>query len=234
MKKFLISILLIISIISSFHAQTLNGKIFGENNQILPFVSVKLISIDTLETISDFDGKFSFTNIKPDTYTIVSEYVDHINDTSLITIKPNTTDTSLITLRCIKSNCDVPTGNNGIINMEEITVKEFIDALRVDEKIKNRIYILYTTGQVNPDWINRSDIEYLMGLIYSKQNARIIFPGHISMVPRGQTTIGEHAINLIETYRLKHYFSTMEIVCPKYDNQKRKELRKWWKLEKDK
>ena len=90
------------------------------------------------------------------------------------------------------------------------------------------------SGNADSNWIKKSDVEFLMSLIDSKQDAKCIFNINASFVPKGRSTIGDHAIRLIEVYKSKKEFPDEFLICPKYNRKKRKEIKKWWLLKKDK
>lgn len=122
--------------------------------------------------------------------------------------------------------------NDAQVNIGDITVIEFIESLIENERNKNEISVLLVHGTVDSNWIKKSDVEFLMNLIDSKQDAKCIFNISASLVPKGKSTIGDHAIRLIEVYKSKNKFPDEFLICPKYDRKKRKEIKKWWLLEK--
>lgn len=130
------------------------------------------------------------------------------------------------------SKCD-SLKNDAQVNIGDITVIELIEALKLQKRNENEIYVLLVGGTADSNWIKKSDVAFLMSLIDSKQDAKCIFNLDASLVPKDKSTIGDHAIRLIEVYKSKKEFPDEFLICPKYNRKKRKELKKWWLLEKD-
>ena len=117
----------------------------------------------------------------------------------------------------------------GIIKMDQIRVKEFIQELRIIERKENHDYIAHTSGQADSTWITKEDIEFLMTLINSKDDAKCIKRVLSSYWPKNErTTIGDHAISLIECYRNKLKFPDAPIICSTYEESTKQKLKLWW------
>ena len=118
----------------------------------------------------------------------------------------------------------------GIIRMDQISVKEFIQELRIIERKENQDYIAHTGRQADSTWITKQDIEFLMTLIDSKDDAKCIKRVISSYWPSNErTTIGDQAISLIQCYRNGLIFPDTPIICSKFDESTRQSLRLWWK-----
>lgn len=236
MKKLFYIFVVKIIFLSSLYSQNITGTIsttIDGKNYPIAFSTVKLIQKDTIDVLADFDGKFSFQNLDADTYKIITTHQDFQPDTTVIIIEQNKTSSVTVKLKCASSDCD-SLKNDTELNIGDITVIEFIEALIVNERKKNEISVLLVRGTADSNWIKKSDVEFLMSLIDSKQDAKCIFNINASLVPKGRSTIGDHAIRLIEVYKSKKEFPDEFLICPKYDRKKRKEIKKWWLLEKEK
>ena len=122
--------------------------------------------------------------------------------------------------------------SNNHVLMNVITVKELMNELVLNERKKNHLYAIFYDQNADSNWINKSDVEYLMTLIDSKQGAYCLFWSYASMLPRGESTIGDHAIMMIEAFKYNREYPDESLICPKYGRKIRKELKKWWTAEK--
>jgi hypothetical protein len=122
------------------------------------------------------------------------------------------------------------TEKNGQIRMSEITVKEFIEKLKIGNKNNNELNILSTIGQAKIDWITNSDLSFLISLIDSKERGKCINRRISSFIPNSENmTIGNQAISIIESYRKKEPFPNGIYICEMYEKEKINEILKWWK-----
>jgi hypothetical protein len=80
------------------------------------------------------------------------------------------------------------------------------------------------------DWIKKSDIKFLMTLIYSHDTSKCFISvfSSTSCFNNCYATIGGQAIEMIECYREKSKFPRSFFNCPNTDLQKVKNIRKWW------
>lgn len=115
------------------------------------------------------------------------------------------------------------------VKMDEVSVKDFVEALKVEDRKPNVPEVLTVMGQADPDWVKKEDIGYLMSLIDSKHDAKCVMRMISSNMGSGQRpTLGDQVILLIESYRNKKAFPEGLTVCGDFDEAKREELREWW------
>lgn len=132
-----------------------------------------------------------------------------------------------------QNNKDVDYINNyGWIVMEKISVREFVEELKINEKDSTKLNLLSTVGEQNSNWITKEDVSFLITLIDSKKKAKCLKQSISSYIPFDKkTTLGDQAILLIEVYRNQHIFPNKLTHCGIYDDEKRAEIKKWWKEE---
>lgn len=70
----------------------LSGSVADDNSgESLVGVEVKIKGTD-LKTYTDFDGNFTFKNVKPGDYKLVSNYISYQKNTKALKISPKTND----------------------------------------------------------------------------------------------------------------------------------------------
>jgi Ca-activated chloride channel family protein len=102
----------------TFVAQSQTGTIKGtvtdsKNGEELPFVSVRLGVNGTAGASTDFDGKFSISNVKPGTYTLICTFIGYTSDSVNIVVSTDKISFAKINLK----PSDVP--------LEEFEVVEY-------------------------------------------------------------------------------------------------------------
>ncbi len=127
--------------------------------------------------------------------------------------------------------------SNNWIQMDKISVRQFVEELRTPaekpEYPKNIINILHTVGQRDTNWISIHDIEYLMTLIDSEEEAKCIMRVISSYVPlEEKPTLGDQIILLINAYRKKMAFPYRLTLCGDFGDNERAEIKDWWEKEK--
>ncbi len=125
---------------------------------------------------------------------------------------------------------------NNFLMMNKITVREFVEELRVpDDKQENQIsrfHIISINGRQDSTWINKEDVEYLMTLIDSKEQANCIMSIVSSYFPSEKTTLGDQVFFLIKAYREKLEFPYRLTFCGEFEESERNEILEWWETEK--
>lgn len=121
--------------------------------------------------------------------------------------------------------------------MDKITVRQFVNELKIPkekpEHPQNIIYILHTIGVQDTTWITEEDVEYLMTLIHSKQEAKCIMRVISSNKPlEDKPILGDQVIMLINAYRKNLQFPYGLTMCGEFGDSERTELREWWENEK--
>ncbi len=120
------------------------------------------------------------------------------------------------------------TEENGWIRMSEITLKEFITELKIENN--NGLNILSTIGQTDKNWITNSDLKFLISQIESKEKAKCVNRVISSFIPDSKNmTIGNQVISIIEAYRKNEPYPNEIYICEIYDTEKIKEILEWWK-----
>jgi hypothetical protein len=104
MKKYLIISVLVLSVLAGYSTENdsktktedtnseatavLTGSIADNNSgESLVGVEVKIEGTD-LKTYTDFDGNFTFKNVKPGNYKLVTNYISYQKKTELLTVSP--------------------------------------------------------------------------------------------------------------------------------------------------
>lgn len=129
--------------------------------------------------------------------------------------------------------------SNNWVQMDKISVRQFVEELRIPAKKpeypKNIIYILHTVGQRDTNWVSINDIEYLITLIDSKEEAKCIMRVISSYMPlEEKPTLGDQIILLINAYRNKLKFPYGLTLCGDFRDKERAEIKDWWEKEKNK
>ena len=111
MKKLFVIAVLIFSVASAYSTEidskskaedtnvaataVLSGTIADENSgESLVGVEVKLEGTD-LKTYTDFDGNFSFKNVKPGEYKLVTNYISYQKKTEVLSLSPKQNELSI-------------------------------------------------------------------------------------------------------------------------------------------
>ncbi len=146
-KRISFSILLTFSFCIQLSSQTISGSIIDKSdNDVVPFAVVKLYkeSIKIKESLSDVNGSFSFSQLKPGNYVLVTKYIGLDKDSTQITLADQ--DIKLKVLMdckgCIRHVCvEYP------VNQKE-TSKNILSYI-VDTKLRNlELYWKNDTGGI--------------------------------------------------------------------------------------
>lgn len=115
------------------------------------------------------------------------------------------------------------------INLDEVSVYQFIERLKVDQNNPNRLNIL-TIGLKKPDgWITENDIDSLMTFITSKAPAKCVMQIVSSYIPvKDSSTIGGQAMDIIEAFINNKTYPSFLTSCAKTDEERIKQIKKWW------
>jgi hypothetical protein len=117
-----------------------------------------------------------------------------------------------------------------MINLDSITVTDFIKLLPIEAVAPDRLYVIATIGQADSTWITQNDISELIKYIGSEQPARCVMRAISSHFPVGETsTLGGQVMNIIDAYRLNKPYPYFLCDCSKSDKKRQKEILDWWK-----
>lgn len=116
------------------------------------------------------------------------------------------------------------------ILLDSITVKEYIDILKIQNPIPNGVYILNTFGDAPNNWITRSDIAQMISLIDSQARTYCVMQMISSNMPDllEYSTLGGQIMNLIDSYRFNKKYPGFLTDCAKNDEMRKKEIIEWW------
>jgi uncharacterized protein len=119
------------------------------------------------------------------------------------------------------------------INLNEISVFQFIELLKIDNKKTNQLNIL-TIGMQSPEnWVAEKDIDSLMTLINSTDPAKCVMQVISSYLPiSDSSTIGGQVMEIIEAFINKKTYPTFLTSCAKTDQERIDSINKWWNEQK--
>ena len=115
------------------------------------------------------------------------------------------------------------------INLNEISVYQFIKLLKIDKEIATQLNIL-TIGLQTPDnWVTEKDIDTLMTYINSTEPSKCVMQVISSHLPVGDSsTIGGQVMDIIEAFKENKSYPTILTSCAKTDEERIVRLKKWW------
>jgi hypothetical protein len=116
------------------------------------------------------------------------------------------------------------------IILDSITVKEYIDILKIQNPIPYGVYRLNTFGDAPNNWITKSDIAQMIGLIDSQVRTYCVMQTISSNMPDllEYSTLGGQIMNLIDSYRFNKKYPYFLTDCAKNDEMRKKEIIEWW------
>jgi uncharacterized protein len=126
---------------------------------------------------------------------------------------------------------DIASMTSEFIDLNKISVWEFINLLKIDTTNKSDLNIL-TIGMNTPEnWINAKDIDTLMTIINSNEPSKCIVQVISSYyLPIGESsTIGGQVMDIIEAYKDNKAYPNKLTSCSKTDEQRIKAIELWWK-----
>ena len=119
------------------------------------------------------------------------------------------------------------------INLNEVSIYQYIELLKVDNNDINKFNILTIGGEVPENWVGQKDIDTLITLINSTQQAKCVMQVISSYLPIGESsTIGGQVMDIIEAYKDKKPYPIALTSCTKTDEERAKEIKKWWDSQK--
>ncbi|WP_231389953.1 ankyrin repeat domain-containing protein [Sphingobacterium pedocola] len=117
------------------------------------------------------------------------------------------------------------------INFLNTTVAEYVERLKKTdiEGTAVAINLLSLVNQAPSRWIQKKELAYLMKLIDSEEPAKCAVSVLASTLPlKDSATIGGHAMDLIDAYRLGKKYPAFLTSCPKTDSVRKAEIKTWW------
>jgi uncharacterized protein len=119
------------------------------------------------------------------------------------------------------------------INLNEVSVYQFIELLKVDMKNTTQLNILTIGLQTPENWITENDIDSLMTFINSTEPAKCVTQVINSHLPIGDSsTIGGQVMDIIEAFINKKTYPTVLTSCAKTDSERIEQIKKWWDKQK--
>ncbi len=117
------------------------------------------------------------------------------------------------------------------IFFHRITVVDYVELLKFEERGIYTIYRLTTGNRAKSDWIKESDLNYLMTLIESKRRAKCVKESISSDWKPGSddfSTLGGQVMNIIDSYRKNEPYPNFFVDCSITDSTRVQEIKKWW------
>ena len=120
--------------------------------------------------------------------------------------------------------------NRLTIKLDSITIKEYIDILKIQNPIPYGVYVLNTLGDAPKNWITKSDIAQMIDLIDSENRTYCVMQIISSNMPDllEYSTLGGQIMNVIDSYRLNKNYPFFLTDCAKNDEIRKKEIIEWW------
>lgn len=125
-----------------------------------------------------------------------------------------------------------------IVNMDKVTVREFIKDLPIKfsqlnglsaTEYKNTMSLYMVKKQTAADWMTKDDISYLMTLINSEQPSHCVMHFLSSHLPIGEkSTVGGQVMNIIDAYRFNKPYPNFLTSCARTDKKRQQEILSWW------
>ncbi|WP_157730094.1 hypothetical protein [Tenacibaculum jejuense] len=113
------------------------------------------------------------------------------------------------------------------VEISKLNAKELISFLKTNPE-DDGFNILITIGQTKADWLNQTDLEYLISKINSKEKSKCIVRQISSFIPDSKhMTIGNQVISILESYRKKESFPNSLYICKAYKEEKINKFFSW-------
>jgi len=118
-----------------------------------------------------------------------------------------------------------------IVRLENLSLYEFIDVLKIKNPCPNGVYQIMIIRNAPDNWIKEKDIPYLISLLDSNEITYCITQACSSKLPddTDYSTLGGQIMNMIDSYRLQRPYPDFLTACTKNDEERKKEIIKWWK-----
>ena len=116
------------------------------------------------------------------------------------------------------------------IDFSKTSLYDFVQILKLKKPCPNGQYRLTTNGQASKNWITDLDIEYLIGLMDSKDTTYCIVQVISSILPEetDYSTLGGQVMIIIDSYRYNNSYPSFLCSCAKNDEDRKREILKWW------
>ncbi len=115
------------------------------------------------------------------------------------------------------------------IDFTKVSVREYVELLRIHDKEKNRLHFLSLNKSAPTNWLQKSDVDFLMKYVDSKEPANCVVHIRSSHLPlHGSSTLGGQVMNLIDSFRFKKEYPYFLDDCSKTDKKRVSEIKKWW------
>lgn len=127
--------------------------------------------------------------------------------------------------------------NKDWIDLSKISVKEYLGMLKIDSTkySSDKTYLILLSDKTSANWIEKSDVEWLMKYVDSKEPSYCVMQVFSSHLPINETSkLGGQVMNLIDSYRLKKEYPFFLTDCSKNDEKRSEEIKEWWKTNKSK
>ncbi|MET4080902.1 hypothetical protein ABIB40_000846 [Pedobacter sp. UYP30] len=120
--------------------------------------------------------------------------------------------------------------NSSFININKLTVFQFIDLLKIDKENSKKTHILTIVGvRTSENWLKDKDIDSLMNLISSTAPAKCVMSALCSYAPLSDiSTIGGQVMDIIEAYKDNKQYPTFLTSCAKTDAKRVEKIKLWW------
>ena len=118
---------------------------------------------------------------------------------------------------------------SNFINLNDLTVFQFIEMLKMDNVNSKGLNILTIGMQTPKNWVTEKDIDSLITLINSTDPAKCVMQSISSYLPvNDSSTIGGQVMDIIESYKDKKQYPTVLTSCAKTDKNRIEIIMQWW------
>jgi hypothetical protein len=115
-----------------------------------------------------------------------------------------------------------------MFDFSKSTPEDLIHLLKNVDRRKSKFHQIAFMDLAPVGWIKKSDIAFLMTMIHSSDTAKcFVSPLSSYACMDCYSTLGGHALEMIDCYRQNTRFPNSFFNCPKTDPQKVKDISKW-------
>lgn len=116
-----------------------------------------------------------------------------------------------------------------IVNLNDYSVFQFIDMLKLNDDKNNSQKYLRVTSIEPQKWFSENDIDSLMTFIHSTVPSKCVMQIASSHLPNGESsTLGAQVMNILEAYKNNQSYPIELSNSATTDSEKIERLKKWW------
>ncbi len=115
------------------------------------------------------------------------------------------------------------------IDLAKISVKEYVALFKIRDKKRSQLHFLSIKETAPKNWIQKSDIEFLIKFVDSKEPANCVVQIRSSHLHfNDSSTVGGQVMNLIDSFRFNKDYPYFLDDCSKTDKIRVTDIKKWW------